>query len=181
LRFFKVPFPPAPGQSFYDDGYRNGVGKLVLDQGLEFYEPYDVAGYDAYFQIPGYNRNWITPVNLANRYLFSRWLIENINRGGTGEVIKADLVSFIDNPQHVANPSDAASVVKVFTDYLLAVELNSDRFNYFLNTIFLESLAAYNWTNEWNSYKAGGSNAIVKLRLETLVTKIIQTPEFQLF
>jgi uncharacterized protein (DUF1800 family) len=181
LRFFNVPFPSSPSQSFFDDGYRNGVMKLVLDQGLEFYEPYDVAGYDAYFQIPGYNRNWITPVNLANRYLFSRWLIENINRGGTGEVIKADLVSFIDNPQHVANPSEATSVVKVFTDYLLAVELNSDRFNYFLNTIFLESLAAYNWTNEWNSYKAGGSNAVVKLRLETLVTKIIQTPEFQLF
>ena len=37
---------------------------------------------------------------------------------------------------------------------LFAVEINTDRFNYFLNTIFLESLAAYNWTNEWNAYKA---------------------------
>jgi uncharacterized protein (DUF1800 family) len=181
LRFFNVPFPPASGQSFYDDGYRNGVTKLIFDQGLEFYEPYDVAGYDAYFQVPGFNRNWITPVNLANRYLFSQWLIENLNRGESGAVIKADLVAFVDNPQHVSNPSDAASVVKAFTDYLLAVEINSDRFHYFLDIIFLESLAAYNWTNEWNNYKAGGSNAIVKLRLETLVTKIIQTPEFQLF
>jgi uncharacterized protein (DUF1800 family) len=181
LRFFDVPFPPASGQSFYDDGYRNGVTKLIFDQGLEFYEPYDVAGYDAYFQVPGFNRNWITPINLANRYLFSQWLIENLNRGESGAVIKADLVAFVENPQHVSNPSDAATVVKAFTDYLLAVEINSDRFRYFLDTIFLESLAAYNWTNEWNNYKAGGSNAIVKLRLETLVTKIIQTPEFQLF
>lgn len=181
LRFFNVQFPPAPGQSFYDDGYRNGVMKLIFDQGLEFYEPYDVAGYDAYFQVPGFNRNWITPINLANRYLFSQHLIENLNRGETGAVIRTDLVAFVDNPQHVSNPSDAESVVKAFTDYLLSVEINSDRFKYFLNTIFLESLGAYNWTNEWNMYKAGGSNAIVKLRLETLVTKIIQTPEFQLF
>ena len=64
---------------------------------------------------------------------------------------------------------------------MFAVEINTDRFNYFLNTIFLESLAAYNWTNEWNSYKAGGSDAIVRLRLEILVAKLIQTPEYQLF
>jgi uncharacterized protein (DUF1800 family) len=181
LRFFNVTFPVAPSQSFYDDGYRHGVTKLVLDQGLDFYEPYDVAGYDAYFQVPGYNRNWITPINLANRYLFSQRLIENINTGETGAVINADLLAFTDNPQHVANPSDAASVVKAFTDYMFAVEINTDRFNYFLNTIFLESLASYNWTNEWNAYKAGGGDAIVKLRLEILVAKLIQTPEYQLF
>jgi uncharacterized protein (DUF1800 family) len=30
LRFFNVQFPPPPGQSFYDDGYRNGVTKLIF-------------------------------------------------------------------------------------------------------------------------------------------------------
>jgi uncharacterized protein (DUF1800 family) len=181
LRFFNVTLPLAPVLTFYDDAYRNGITKLIFDMGLEFYEPYDVAGYDAYFQLPGYNRNWITPINLANRYLFSQNLIENINRGASGSVINADLVNFIDNTQHVSDPSDATKVVKAFTDYMISVELTTDRFNYFLNTIFLESLAAYNWTNEWNAYKAGGSNATVKLRLETLVTRLIQTPEFQLF
>ena len=181
LRFFNVTFPVSSSQSFYDDGYRNGVSKLILDQGLEFYEPYDVAGYDAYFQVPDYNRNWITPINLANRYLFSQMLIENINRGTTGASIKVDLIAFVDNSQHVSDPLNASLIVKAFTDYLFAVEINSDRFNYFLNTIFLESLGAYNWTNEWNAYKAGGSNSTVKLRLETLVTRLIQTPEFQLF
>ena len=141
LRFFNVTFPAPPSQSFYDDGYKNGVTKLILNQGLDFYEPYDVAGYDAYFQVPGYNRNWITPINLANRYLFSQRLIENINTGEAGAVINADLLAFADNPQHIANPSDAQSVVKAFTDYMFAVEINTDRFNYFLNTIFLEGLA----------------------------------------
>jgi hypothetical protein len=108
-------------------------------------------------------------------------LIENINRGETGVSIKVDLIAFVDNSQHVSDPSNASLIVKAFTDYLFAVEINSDRFNYFLNTIFLESLGAYNWTNEWNAYKAGGSNATVKLRLETLVTRLVQTPEFQLF
>ena len=181
LRFFNVQLPFAWSQSFYDDGYLNGINRLVLEQGLEFYEPYDVAGYDAYFQVPGYNRNWITPINLANRYLFSQRLFENINRGETGAVISADLVAFVDNSQHVVNPGDATSVVKAFSDYLIAVEINSDRFNYFLNTVFLEGLSSYNWTNEWAAYKAGGTNATVKLRLETLVSKLIQTPEFQLF
>jgi hypothetical protein len=131
--------------------------------------------------VPGYNRNWITPINLAQRYRFSQHLIENINQAETGAIIKTDLVAFVDNSQYVSVPSDATTVVKTFTDYLIAVEINADRFNYFLNTIFLEGLGAYNWTNEWNAYKAGGSDATIKLRLETLVEKLIQTPEFQLF
>jgi uncharacterized protein (DUF1800 family) len=181
LSFFNVTFPATSTQSFYDDGYRNGIMRLIKDQGLEFYEPYDVAGYDAYHQVPGYNRNWITPINLAQRYRFSQHLIENINQAETGAIIKTDLVAFVDNSQYVSVPSDATTVVKTFTDYLIAVEINADRFNYFLNTIFLEGLGAYNWTNEWNAYKAGGSDATIKLRLETLVEKLIQTPEFQLF
>jgi uncharacterized protein (DUF1800 family) len=181
LRYFNVTFPQKNSTSFYNDGYRNGVMKLIFDQGLEFYEPYDVAGYDAYFQVPGYNRNWITPTNLASRYLFSKALLENINEGQTGTPIKADIVSFVDNSAHVSNPSDPSAVVKAFTDTLLAVDINSDRFNYFLNTIFLDGLAAYNWTNEWSAYKSGGSDATVRLRLEVLLTRLIQTPEFQLF
>jgi uncharacterized protein (DUF1800 family) len=181
LRFFNVTFPATNTTGFYTDGYINGVTKLLLDQGLDFYEPYDVAGYDAYFQVPSYNRNWITPLNLANRYIFSQKLIENLNQGQSGSVIQADLIGFVDNTQHIADASSATQVVQAFVDYMLAVEVNTDRFNYFLNTIFLESLGAYNWTTEWNAYKAGGSNVTVKLRLETLVSKLIQTPEFQLF
>jgi uncharacterized protein (DUF1800 family) len=181
LRFFSVTFPATATQSFYDDGYRNGVMKLIYDQGLDFYEPYDVAGYDAYFQVPSFNRNWITPMNLANRYLLSQHLIENINTGQGGAQLHADLVGFVGNPQNIADPTDPANVVKAFTDYLFALEITTDRFNYFLNSVFLDGLGGYNWTNEWNAYKGGGNDTTVKLRLETLVTKLIQTPEFQLF
>ena len=47
------------------------VSKLV-DQGLNFYEPFEVAGYPAYHQIPAYNRNWITTYALAHRYQSGR-------------------------------------------------------------------------------------------------------------
>ena len=49
IRFFNVTFPAAPHKVFMTMGIRNGITKLILDQGLDFYEPYDVAGYDAYF------------------------------------------------------------------------------------------------------------------------------------
>ena len=140
-----------------------------------------LPGMTLIFQVPGYNRNWITPINLANRYLFSQRLLKILIPVKQVQLLMLTLWLLPIIPSILPILQMHASVVKAFTDYMFAVEINTDRFNYFLNTIFLESLAAYNWTNEWNSYKAGGSDAIVRLRLEILVAKLIQTPEFQLF
>jgi hypothetical protein len=32
--------------------------------GMDFYQPFDVAGYDAYHQFPIYHSSWITVNNL---------------------------------------------------------------------------------------------------------------------
>ena len=62
----------------------------------------------------------------------------------------------------------------------MAVTLNTERFNYFLNTVFLDTLTQTTWLSEWNSYIGGGDELVVRERLETLVSSLIQTPEFQL-
>ncbi len=68
LRLFNVTTPDrgTDTTNFYPD-FEFLVSKLV-DQGLNFYEPFEVAGYPAYHQIPGYGRNWIMTYPLAHRY-----------------------------------------------------------------------------------------------------------------
>ncbi len=81
---FSVAFSEASKWSFLTDNsdpesFYTNMGFVVdrlVDQGLNFYEPFEVAGYPAYHQIPGYNRNWITTYALAYRYQTGDLLIE---------------------------------------------------------------------------------------------------------
>ncbi|NJM16425.1 MAG: DUF1800 domain-containing protein [Bacteroidales bacterium] len=142
---------------------------------MEFFEPFEVAGYPAYYQAPGYNRNWITPLNLANRYHFSYKILASENP------YVVDMPTWLKNNANLADKSSATQVVDLFINYFLAVEINQERKDFYLNNVFLDDFSAYNWTIEWNKYIGGGQDTIVKLRLETLVSKMMQTPEYQIF
>jgi uncharacterized protein (DUF1800 family) len=178
LRFFNVTTLDRGTNTtnFYTD-FEFLVSKLV-DQGLNFYEPFEVAGYPAYHQIPGYNRNWIMTYALAHRYQTGDILMK---RGGLGSEIsiKMDVLDWAKNSGEV-DPTDSTDIVTVLTKNLLAVELNTERFDYFLITVFLDTLTQQTWLSEWNKYIGGGDDLVVRERLETLVSSIIQTPEFQL-
>ena len=179
LRFFKVAVPDRNTQAaaFYDD-FAYLVSKLV-DQGLNFYEPFEVAGYPAYHQIPGFNRNWITTYALAHRYQAGDILMK---RGGTGNEtsIQLDVLDWAEHSGEV-DPTSSTDIVTVLTRNLLAVALTTERFDYFLNTVFLDTLSQATWLSEWNKYTGGGDDLVVRERLETLLSAIVQTPEFQLY
>jgi uncharacterized protein (DUF1800 family) len=179
LRFFNVEMP-ASWTTLYNKSYIGGILSFIPDQGLDLYEPIDVAGYPPYHQEPSFNRDWITPSNLAYRYHFSYVLLGNMTEAGDYG-FKLDIVDWVRNSGYIADPSDAAALVQTLTKYMFAVELNTDRSNYFLNGVFLENLPLSTWQYEWSAYIAGGDVTVVKERLETLVSAIIQTPEYQLF
>jgi len=178
MRFFDVTVPDRNTQAtaFYDD-FAYLISKLE-DQGLNYYEPFEVAGYPAYHQIPGYGRNWIMTHALAHRYQTGDMLMK---KAGTGNEtsIQMDVLDWAENSGEV-DPTSSTDIVTVLTKYLLAVELTTERFNYFLNTVFLDTLTQSTWLSEWNKYTGGGDDLVVRERLETLVSSIIQTPEFQL-
>jgi uncharacterized protein (DUF1800 family) len=180
LRFFKTATPDRNSQiaAFYSDF--SFIVNLLKEQGIDLYEPYDVAGFDAYFQIPGFARNWIMSYELAKRYQTGELFMKRISESGDLS-FKIDALDWLENSGDVSYPSDASEVVTVSTQNLLAVELSEERFNYFLNTVFLDTLPATTWKNEWNNYKSGGSDDVVRERIETLVSALIQTPEFQVY
>ena len=179
LRFFNVDMP-ASLTDLYNKAYGNGILPMLFDQGLDFYEPIDVAGYPPYSQQPSYNRDWITPNAIGNRYHFSNILMGRLNEGGD-HGFKLDIVDWVKNPENISNPSNAGELVQTLTKYLLAVEIDTDRYNYFLNDIFLDNLPDTTWISEWSLYGSSGDDTVVRERLETLVASIMQTPEYQLF
>ena len=186
FRMFEIDFADRNSDTleFYND--MSFVVSKLEDQGLNFYEPFEVAGYPAYHQVPGFNRNWITTYALAHRYQLGGVLMKTFE-DGTERGFWLDVVDWVKNSGHLSDPADAAELMDVLVANLYAVDITSERYNYFLYTVLLENVSEDQvyargvWRTEWNSYVSSGDDFAVRTRLERFLSALIETPEFQLY
>ena len=191
-RFYNVqlPDPVAAAGDFYEKS--NGMLRALSKMGMNFYEPFDVAGYDAYHQFPIYHRSWISTNYLTERYEFIRDLMGGQSMPGSG----LDVVGFVQNNFSNAIASDARLLIMELAKYLLPVHdnltfdpaaddasgLTAERLNYFL-TAFLKSPQIDtdpegSWTFRWNNPV---DMEVVTNQLKSLLNAMMQSPEYQLF
>jgi uncharacterized protein (DUF1800 family) len=184
LRMFDFQLPDMTAQTtaFYET--TDEIIRLLRDLGMNFYDPYDVAGYEAYHQFPIYHRSWITPNYLAMRYNFIRYTVT-----ATQQAIYAiNVYDFVKNnfPDPIA--SNARNLVVELARYFLPVSdnltfddaaddtatLTAQRLNYFKERFLQQFDEAY-WTTRWNE-------GAIDLRdqLEFLFNAMLQSPEYQL-
>ena len=177
LRFFELNGPnPSANLTQHYALYGQLLQQISL-QGLELFEPVDVAGYDPYFQVPSFHRYWISANYLANRYKFAELLINGFSSGGTS-LLKLEVLPFVE--AKATQASDPALLVQDLVEWLIPITIDQARFDYFKDNILLNN-GAIDWTNEWNTYQSTSNNTLVKAQLELLVKSIMQSPEYQLF
>ncbi|RJE74197.1 DUF1800 family protein [Reichenbachiella sp. MSK19-1] len=157
-------------------------------QGMDFYEPFEVAGYSAYHQFPLYNRSWISPNYLTNRYNFVR---NRITPGDLQDLGDISPIQFVQNNIPAADARDAKTLVISLIEYFLPMstdasfdgastsEMTQERMTYFLS-VFLGTMDAdpeAAWTSNWDSQtdidKADN-------QLANLFNAMLQSPEYQL-
>jgi uncharacterized protein (DUF1800 family) len=178
MRLFNLTVPDKTTQlAAHYDLYNQLNAQLDL-QGIQFFEPYDVAGHEPYYQLPDFHRYWISSNYLANRYKFSELLVTGFTGPG-GVLLRLNIVAFVDT--NCSNPGDATSLVQELVDWLFPMTIDTARFNYFRDNVLLDQLSAQNWTDEWNDYVNSGSDVNVRLQLESLIMAMMQSPEYQLF
>ncbi|MEQ9590982.1 MAG: DUF1800 family protein [Cyclobacteriaceae bacterium] len=191
-RFFDVaqPDPVTEATTFYER--TNQMTRTLSSMGMNFYEPFDVAGYDAYHQFPIYHRSWISTNYLTERYQFIRDLIAE-DQMAMGSI---DLVAFVSTNFTNAIASDARMLIIELCKELLPLSdnltfdpaaddnsgLTAERLNYFL-TAFLKSPQIDAepegaWTFRWNNPV---DPEVVKGQLANLFNAIMQSPEYQLY
>jgi uncharacterized protein (DUF1800 family) len=194
FRIFNIQLsdPVTSAGSFYEK-----TGELIRSlegMGMHFYEPFDVAGYDAYHQYPIYHRSWISTNYLTRRYEFIRNLVSD-NQMMPG-ALKIDVVSFVQVNISNTIASEARSLIIELARYFLPLAdnltfdptlddnagLTAERLNYFL-TAFLKSPQIDAdpegaWTFRWNNPV---DMEVVKRQLENLFNAMLQSPEYQLY
>ena len=192
-RFFKIPVANfvTEYELFYTQ--MGNLRQQMQRMGLNFYEPFEVAGYPAYHQYPAFNRNWISSNYLANRYDFISSVCRTMDRQSP-EMPGPDMVQFTrDSLGTVAN--NARNLITALIQYMFPVHFNltfdtaaddssgltAERMNYFLRAFLFEPQIDADpeaeWTNRWNTnYEMG----VVEAQLVKLVNALLQTPEYQL-
>ncbi|WP_075591120.1 DUF1800 domain-containing protein [Labilibacter marinus] len=182
VNLFGVSFP-SDLTSLYEKTYKTGIFQMIEDQGLNFYEPFEVAGYPAYHQYPIYSRAWVRPHTLAYRYQFAELLFNGVNRQGEDLGIKLDLLDWVENSGVISNASDANEMVDKFIELMIPFAIADERREFFLTNVFLDGLYASAWTSEWNNYLADPTQykSTVESRINVLVNAIMQSPEYQLY
>lgn len=177
MRLFDLAIPPTSTQLSMHYALYDQLQTQLNLQGLELFEPVDVAGYDPYFQVPVYHRYWISANYLANRYKFADLLVSGFNASGL-PLMQLNVLSVVQN--NVVNPSDPDAMVQDVLEWLLPISVDAGRMAYFKEEILLNN-NTINWPNEWAVFQATGISTLVKTQLEKLFVGIMQTPEYQLF
>lgn len=190
----QLPDPVANAEAYYEK--TSELIRTLQDMGMHFYEPFDVAGYDAYHQYPIYHRSWISTNYLTRRYEFIRTLLSEPQMM-PGE-LRADPVTFVQTKISNATASNARDLIVALTRYFLpqsenltydisadpALErgLTPERMNYFLTAFLMSPQIDADpeaaWTFRWNNPV---DMDVVRGQLRSLFNAMLQSPEYQLY
>lgn len=183
LRTFSIQLPSMTTQTEQFYMATGEIQQALGHLGMNFYEPYDVAGYEAYHQYPIYHRNWITPNYLARRYEFVRNVVTRAN----AQMFSVNVYDYVD-ANFQAEAPDAETLIKELAKYFLpmadelsfddatdnSASLTAKRLNYFKSR-FLQQFDDDYWTERWEEGAAD-----LRDQLEFLFNALLQSPEYQL-
>ena len=186
VRDFNIAVPSFSSDltNFYE--FTGSIVSNMSQMGMDFYEPFEVAGYPAYHQFPIFNRSWISPNYLTNRYSFIGASL-TVDESTMGQV---NVYDFFRNAIPIATGASTESFVIAIAEYFLPVsddlsftveggELTIERLSYFRQQILFEGNAdpeAY-WSERWTN---GTSREDISQLLLQLINAMLQSPEYQL-
>ncbi|PIB36156.1 hypothetical protein BFP72_12500 [Reichenbachiella sp. 5M10] len=181
-----VPNSQTETDSFYELTF--SLLSEMSGQGMDYYEPFEVAGYSAYHQFPLYNRSWISPNYLTNRYNFIR---NRVVPGDLQDIGDIKPITFIQDNISNDTARIAKDLIVALIEYFLPMsayitfdgsgesEMTAERMAYFLDALVgsMDADPEAAWTTNWDN-----ASDLEKIdnQLGNLLNAILQTPEYQL-
>lgn len=155
------------------------IANSIDKQGLNLYEPLDVAGYEAYHAFPFYHRAWISANYLAERYLFPKTLM--LGKDGMANIgFRLDIVDFVKNSgTFTGDIGNTDAFVMQAVALLLPEPITTERKDYFKSKL-TDSQPDLEWTAEWSDYFNSKDDKIVRELLEKFFWHLMKSPEYQL-
>lgn len=167
-----------------DPAYYLACGDLrsrASNLGMNVLNPPNVAGWEAYYQVPDFYELWISTTTLPLRGQFTDLLFTGIGSGAARMVM--DRIAFA---KTMGMPSDPKALIDDLADALFPIPLTQAQKDYLMyNAMGLKLNDEYEWTTVWNTYWAPNGqtttnrNNVLKM-LDPLLKFMFRMAEFQL-
>lgn len=172
----------APEQNYAANySMYNFLVDFCAEMGQVYGDPPNVAGWPAYYQIPGYYRLWINSSTYPKRNEFGSIMVKyGYNREGYFFV--ADIVRFTAG---LKNPSDPDLLIDQALQLLYRIPVSATAKQELKKSILLTGQSQdHYWTEAWDDYIKNPTDEIKKhivaTRLKNLFSFIVNSPEYQL-
>lgn len=187
VKNFEIAVPDYSSWEFFYS-FHQSILNHISNMGMDFYEPFEVAGYPAYHQFPIYNRSWITTNYLTQRYAY---IVGAFESGITTNTEKVDIYNIVrENIDNATAREAKALVIALVKDFLpvsgiisfddpATSELTQERLNYFLVTFLgdIDVDPEASWTFRWDNEN---DVETMTMQLVSLMNALLQSPEYQL-
>jgi len=143
-------------------------------------DPPNVSGWPAYYQIPVYDKAWITTDSLPRRASIADWLLWS----GVGTDNTQVPLNVLGTVAKLPNAEDPNALIEVLGGWQLGMEMN-DAFKARLKSILLSGqISDYYWTDAWLAYTSDPTNEMnretVYNRLRAFFYTFLHQEEYQL-
>ena len=152
----------------------------LRDMQMEIYNHDSVAGWQAYYQAPGFSRLWLSAVTMPQRqYVTDRFTRYQYNNSGIGyRIYPLDVI------ENLPNPYDPNVMITDLAELFYPNEITENQLN-FLKSILIPGLPDFEWTTEYADYLADPDNVNLKNAVEDKLRDLFQAmmslSEFYLF
>ena len=152
----------------------------LRDMQMEIYNHDSVAGWQAYYQAPGFSRLWLSAVTMPQRqYVTDRFTRYQYNNSGIGyRIYPLDVI------ENLPNPYDPNVMITDLAELFYPNEITENQVN-FLKSILIPGLPDFEWTTEYADYLADPDNVNLKNAVEDKLRDLFQAmmslSEFYLF
>ncbi len=173
---------PSDGDPLDEDYYTHLLMMFSMaDMGFLIGEPPSVSGWPAYYQIPSYDKLWLTTFSLISRIIVTDGLLSD----GFWTPLRRIPWDYLKYTASLSDPADPNTLIDDVIRLHMPKEIDASQ-KADLKGILLsgQNTDSY-WTNAWLDYTSDTSDEMkretVRSRLQFFYLTFFQMPEFQLF
>jgi len=154
---------------------------VMADMGMELGDRPSVAGWQAYYQTPSFDRLWINTDTVTKRAIRQDSLVYWGHWVSEGLQIPADLPAFIAT---LNAPEDPNLLLEELSTLLLGIPISQEVIDGMKTILLSGQTEDYYWTIAWEDYASNPTNeefrSIVESRLKAMMSPFLQLSEYQL-
>jgi uncharacterized protein (DUF1800 family) len=175
VRQLGITLPSLSGTSYYRPF--NDLRSRAANIEMNLLDPPNVAGWQAYYQVPDFYEFWISTTTLPLRGQFTDLLFTGVSG------LTLDRLAFA---KTMGTPWDPYKLIADLADALFPIPLTQSQKDYLMyNAMGLKQMDEYGWTTVWNPYWApGGQTTVNKTNalksLDPLLKFMFRMAELQL-